>query len=573
MSINLKSSGHTHLTEFLHPSTCKVRVVPDSSSFPRAYRSALAPALAAAGVALLVALWWIGRPLWLDEEIMAINMRERTLAGFTGPLWLDESAPFAFLIAGRTLMLVLGTGERAIRLLPLAFGVATIAAAAWIGRRWMSPYGAALLVLLCASSRWLTVYTGELHPYSADVLFALLLPALGAWAVDDPDRKTTTRRVAMFWVAAAIGQLLANGALFVTPASAAVMTVFLRRDGMRGATRAMTPAALWLGAFGLNYAFTLRHALASPVLSGVWAFAFPPRDAGLGESIRWLATALGAFAFKPGGAQLRLLFWTASIAGLVSAALAGRRAAWAFLLVPVSGCLLAVLRFVPMYERLSIWIVPAMYVGIAFLADAAINGVTRRAVRIGAVTMAVVVAIDVTSEGARGAMELADNPGQNRSLDDRAAVRWLARQKQPGSVWVTTHYGLPAIWWYSGIGDTPIVELSYQPSDDRCPERSDVADALGDASRVLLYLGFRFDDWPHGFDDLLVQQLTRWGTVAAYRPVSDFGQAVVIDRQPGSHGITTLRSLNPRYESVPLPPNGCLVARPATIAGFGSWPP
>ena len=100
--------------------------MPDSSSFPRAYRPALAPALAAAGVALLVALWWIGRPLWLDEEIMAINMRERTLAGFTRPLWLDESAPFAFLIAGRALMLVLGTGERAIRLLPLAFGVATI---------------------------------------------------------------------------------------------------------------------------------------------------------------------------------------------------------------------------------------------------------------------------------------------------------------------------------------------------------------------------------------------------------------------------------------------------------------
>ena len=38
-----------------------------------------------------------------------------------------------------------------------------------------------------------------------------------------------------------------------------------------------------------------------------------------------------------------------------------------------SGFLLAVLRLVPLYERLSLWFVPALYLGVALFADSAVS--------------------------------------------------------------------------------------------------------------------------------------------------------------------------------------------------------
>ena len=140
----------------------------------------LAPLIAGAGVALLAAQWLSARPLWLDEEMIAINLRDRTLAALAGPLGLGQSAPFGWLAMERLVLLAAGSGERALRLVPFAFGAATIAAAALIGRRWLTPAGAVVLALLCATGRWLTFYFLELKPYSADAFFGLAIPALAA---------------------------------------------------------------------------------------------------------------------------------------------------------------------------------------------------------------------------------------------------------------------------------------------------------------------------------------------------------------------------------------------------------
>ncbi len=78
----------------------------------------------------------------------------------------------------------LGTGELAARLVPLLFGIATLAVALWIGRRWMGPAGATALMLLCSISPWFSHYPFEVKHYTSDVFWALLLPALAVWAVE-----------------------------------------------------------------------------------------------------------------------------------------------------------------------------------------------------------------------------------------------------------------------------------------------------------------------------------------------------------------------------------------------------
>lgn len=56
--------------------------------------------------------WWRGMPLWLDEQMIALNIRDRSFAGLTGTLWLGQSAPLAWLWLERAVLLVLGADER-----------------------------------------------------------------------------------------------------------------------------------------------------------------------------------------------------------------------------------------------------------------------------------------------------------------------------------------------------------------------------------------------------------------------------------------------------------------------------
>ena len=48
-------------------------------------------------------------------------------------------------------------------------------------------------------------------------------------------------------------------------------------------------------------------------------------------------------------------------------------------------------------------------------------------------------------------MRLERAHGSKHGLDDRAAVRWLMRQRQPGDAVMTTRLAWPAVWWYGEI--------------------------------------------------------------------------------------------------------------------------
>lgn len=53
----------------------------------------VATLIAMLGAGLLIYQWAGATPLWLDEEMRALNLRDRSLPGLDGPLWLAQSAP------------------------------------------------------------------------------------------------------------------------------------------------------------------------------------------------------------------------------------------------------------------------------------------------------------------------------------------------------------------------------------------------------------------------------------------------------------------------------------------------
>jgi hypothetical protein len=548
----------------------------------RVLRAGPAPLIGLAGIVLVMYQWAAARPLWLDEEMIALNLRDRPIVNLAGLLWLGQSAPFGWLAVQRAAVLSLGTSELALRFVPMLFGIATLVTAVWVGYRWMSRAGAVVLVGLCSWGQWLSFYTVELKHYSADAFWALMLPALATWVIEaGADRSdSATHRAAVWWAAAAIGQWFANGALLVTPACALVLLIVSwRRDGWRAAGAFALFGCGWLASFGLHYLVTMRHTLSSEYLTRYWSFALPPGPAGSSAVLSWLAGQLKPFALKPGGTGLWVMFWVSAACGFALAT--SRTLGLLMTTVPLSAFAWAALRAVPFYERLSLWVVPALYVGIALFCDSTVRlgreGYLRRSpFRLG---LAVVIAFagcqlcwDIVKRGTED-LRFARPRESNHQLNDRAAVGWLMRQHEPGDVVMTTQTALPAIWWYGRIpistGDfpgsrqsdgSPIFEVGHQSPGPDC-QRNQLGDALKNAHRVLVYLGMRFE--PDGFDELLLNSLSEIGVLRALQHFDGIGGVAVMDLRPAFAGDHIPADPSGGSAGAPARLNGCIAVRRA----------
>ena len=198
-------------------------------------------------------------------------------------------------------------------------------------------------------------------------------------------------------------------------------------------------------------------------------------------TLQWLREQLDDFALKPGGTELAVLFWASAAAGFV---LTRRRLLGSIAAAVVfSGVLFAVLRLVPLYERLSLWFVPALYLGVALFADSAASLMRQSRGRWGWISggiaaAAAIVTFQVCSDVFRHGVDDLRNfrpVGSNRSTDDRTAILWLMNHRQPGDVVVTTRLGLPAVLWYGDGG--PILSPNIPRRNPSAAPRSSAIDS------------------------------------------------------------------------------------------------
>jgi len=499
--------------------------------------------IAVAGVAIVLYQWISPRPLWLDEEMIALNLRDRSFTGLGGRLWLDQSAPLGWLALQRLALLVAGSSEVALRAIPAFFGVGTVLAAFFVGRRWLGPAGCATLVLLCSFGQWISFHALELKPYSADTFWALCLPALAVTAASASSPQAWRRGLAIWAAAAAIGHWFSLGALLVLPACFAVLTMSVRHNPDRVRLLA-TGFSVVVASFALHYFVAIRHAMGSASLQQYWQFAFPPSDAGITGSLRWLYSQLAPFAAKPGGTPQAVPFWIAAAAGFAFAPASARLLGFASALVVLSGFALAGLRLVPLYERLSLWFLPAAYLGIALFADRGVwllreKPPKRSSMHLAAaglvVVMVALLCADIVDRGIHD-LRVGRPRDSNRGTDDRTALTWLMQQRHPGDILITTQHAQPAIWWYGGVpisggghqfpdgGGIFIAE--HRGSRRECRGRG-LETAIDKRHRIQVYLGFA--DTPPGFDDLLLWELTKLGTVTDLRHFAGASRGAVID--------------------------------------------
>ena len=533
-------------------------------------------ALAAIGVGLDIYQWAGPPPFWQDEEAIALNVRDRAFAELSGPLWLGQSAPLGWLMAQRLVVLTLGTSEPALRLIPLLSGVATVALALWIGRRWMSTAGTTGLVALCWAGAFISHYRFEMKPYTGDAFWALLLPALVAWAAEGADSRERMRRSAIWWALAAGGQFLANGALLVTPACAAVLAVLVwRRDGLRGAAIVLVWGMVWLIPFAVHYELSISHAHHSRYLRSFWASALPPDGADWLARLRWLGERAQPLADVPAGTRLWPSLWVLALGGYLCT---DRRAlGMAFATVPLSAFALAALGLVPLRDRLALWIVPSLYLGVALGFDRAVRYATDalrngRWLRTAAASIPVALAVHLGAEvWQRGwtHREIQRMRDSKERMNDASGVRWLMAQYRPGDALVGTRLTWPAIWWYGGIpiGNLPgarsvewasMFEVAHRPPGRSC-QRTHLRDALADRRRALVYMSF--PDEPTGFEDLLLRQLQDLGAIVAVNQFSRLSRAVIVEI--GAEPTQAVVAIPPSAPAVRPALAGCVAMRPA----------
>jgi len=514
---------------------------------------AAAPALLALFVIAVQIYRWTGaEPMWIDEEAIALTVREHSFSQLAGPVWLATSAPLGWLMAERAAILVGGAGDVVLRFIPMLFGAGTLVAAVWIGRRWLNPPGALVLVLLCAANRTLVNFWFETKQYTADAFWALLLPALVVWAIEADEKRERMRRAAAWWVAATVGQWLANGAAIVTPGCALVLVVASWRRDRRAAWTSAALGLIWVGGALLHYQLAMRYTLNSTYLYDYWATSFPPRSAGPAAALLWMFNRLPVLAASPMSTGFWVGLWILAPCGFLFAA--NRTLGAAFATVPLAAFALAGFHVVPLYERFVLWIVPALAVGVALAVDRAARAVfdvVRRPaglvrpvgyvarIAIGVVVAAAVIRLcdDMIARDGWYTFRFG-RPQLKHGLDDRAAVRWLMAMHRPGDAILATKLTWPAIWWY---GDVPIgadaaahgrmpdgssMHLMKPELAEDCPGTR-LSAALRGHRRALVYIGF--PDFPDDFPNQLMRRLDELGSMAAFERFGPLGRVAVID--------------------------------------------
>jgi hypothetical protein len=436
-----------------------------------------------------------------------------------------------------------------------------------------------VFVTLCWIAQWLSHYRFEVKHYSADVFAALLLPALAAWALEDDGPVERVRwRWTRWWTVAALAQWFANGAVLVTPACAGLLALtILRRHGIAAAARFAAIGVLWLVSFAAHYELALQFTHHSRYLWSYWADGVPPDSLGPLAILGWMAARLGPLADSPGGTSFVLLFWGAGALGL---ALTSTRALGAmFATVPLSAFALAALRVVPLQDRVSLWLAPSLYLGIALFMDeglAWIRGGWRRrswgraAAGVVLVAITLPVAADIIERG-RASLDLGPPRESNHAVDDRGAVQWLMRERQPGDALVTTRLGWPALWWYGAIpvrsnvagGRLPDGSVMYQAGAERttmdCGRQ--LHESLRGHSRVIVYVGF--PDMPYEFFALALDQLSQIGTVTEVREFTPLSRIAIVQLHERSPRGPVRPSQVTDETGGPSLPEGCLTVRRA----------
>ncbi len=231
-------------------------------------------ALCLVGIVLRLYFFSLGRSLWFDEAMLALNIVDRSWGDLFKPLDFNQAAPVGFLLLQKIVVRVLGGSDYALRIIPLLAGVISVPLMGAVARAYLGKQHVLVPLALFALSPRLIYYAGEVKQYSTDVLAALALLGVGALC---SHARGNPRSLALLGGAGSLFMCISHPALFL-------FAGLLLSLGISFAAQKNKPALIGLAGaagagmcvFAVLYWINLRHAEANKALTAYWAGKFAP---------------------------------------------------------------------------------------------------------------------------------------------------------------------------------------------------------------------------------------------------------------------------------------------------------
>ena len=318
-------------------------------------------AFVALGVIARLRQWLGGRSLWLDEVLIADNIVHRGFGELaTQPLLHFQVAPLIWLELEHLCAVLFGSGERALRIVPLLAGIAVVWLTWITAKRLLPDVLVPVAVLLVALHPALIYYSNEVKQYSTDVLVVLALGLLAHAVSSRPDDGPPLRRLVL---AGVVSVWLSHVAVL---ALAGISPLLVLRPFVSGDRRRAVRVALvlspWVVSFLASYAVTLHSVANSTEVSNYWRHTYPHSVLGLPS---WFVGRWYDVADNPMQMSVRTIGLLLLVGGLARLVLlAGRWAALTWAAVPLA-LLAAALHTYPCADRLVLWRVPLVALAMA----------------------------------------------------------------------------------------------------------------------------------------------------------------------------------------------------------------
>src|SRR5262249_52033151 len=149
--------------------------------------------------------------MWHDEAALVVNVLGKGFRELLGPLFLSEAAPPLFLWIERAVVLLLGVGTYALRLVPFLASCAALLLVVPLARRLLPATAVPWAVFFFACSDQLLWHTCEAKPYAVDVFVATVL----AWLFSHSQEARLEGRLLLFAVFAPVAIFLAYPGCFL----------------------------------------------------------------------------------------------------------------------------------------------------------------------------------------------------------------------------------------------------------------------------------------------------------------------------------------------------------------------
>ncbi|WP_435019175.1 hypothetical protein TA3x_001150 [Tundrisphaera sp. TA3] len=455
----------TTIASFLSRGRTPARPSNDGVSAPSDAAAALDPRWGTAaltlavllGVAFRLRMLLVGRSLWLDETMLALNICGRSFAGLFEPLDLDQGAPIGFLILEKLAVMAFGPTELALRLLPFLASLATLALLYRFCATNLGRWEAIVAVALAGVSPALIYYSGEVKQYGIDVAVGLAILVLAA---DAMRLGLSTGRAVGFALCGTAAVWVSHSSVFVLAAAGTTVILNELWAGRRGrALAGVGVAAFWLANFAVVYVLTLKDLGQNQFLEDFWDAGFLPLiPTSPGDVRRYLGVGFGLFRTLFFNLQSDVdlsskmevvmgVGWMVGVATL--AASRERRPVLALLVGPIAVALLAsMLHKYPLRDRLALFTAAATLPTIA----AGFVGLIRSRDRTGQAAGVALLACCLALPSLQAIQFLAERPKLHGA---RNVLTGLARDWRPGDVAVVDRFSAPPFDFYQTYGGIP----------------------------------------------------------------------------------------------------------------------